>query len=133
MLYKSRRLDIAISKNASFVILDRMIQGMTVSEKLDFFKRTTYEAQAMPHREMVLRKVKGFSGKLPQNRALQVMTNLIFRIYTAKNTGPFNLLMHTAGSGPSTTNSFEPAHPEVGIGASENILLLFKPLSLRNN
>ena len=109
MLDKSRRLDIAISKNASFVFLDLMIQGMTVSEKLEFFKRTIYEAQTVPHREMVLRKVKGFSGKLPQYRALQVMTNLIFRIYTTKNTGPFNLLMHTARSGPSTTNSFEPA------------------------
>ena len=80
MLDESRRLDIAINKNASFVILDRMIQGMTVSEKLEFFKRTIYEAQTVPHREMVLRKVKGFSGKLPQSLALQVMTNLIFRI-----------------------------------------------------
>ena len=61
MLDKSRRLDtvIAISKNASFVILDLMIQGMTVSEKLEFFERTIYEAQSVPHREMVLRKVKG--------------------------------------------------------------------------
>ena len=117
VLYKFWRFDIAISKNASFVILDRMIQGMTVSEKLEFFERTIYEAQSVPHKEMVLRKVKGFSGKLPQSWALQVMTNLIFRIYTARNTGPFNLLMHTARSGPSTTNSFEPAHPEVGIGA----------------
>ena len=122
MLYKSRRLDIAISKNASFVILDRMIQGMTVSEKLKFFMSTVYEAQSVPHKEMVLRKVKGFSGKLPQSRKLQVMTNLIFRTYTAKNTEPFNLLMHTARSGPSTTNSFEPAHPEVGIGAREQNL-----------
>ena len=60
MLDKPRRFDVAISKNASLVILDRMIQGMTVSEKLEFCKRTIYEAQTVPHREMVLRKVKGF-------------------------------------------------------------------------
>ena len=80
MLDKSRGFNMAISKNASLVILDRMIQGMTVCEKLEFVKRTIYEAQTVPHREMVLRKMKGFSGKLPQSRALQVMTNLVLRV-----------------------------------------------------
>ena len=80
MLDKPRRFDVAISKNASLVIFDRMIQGMTVSEKLEFFKRAIYEAQTVPHREMVLRKVKGFSGKLPQSWALQIMANLILRV-----------------------------------------------------
>jgi hypothetical protein len=54
--------------------------------------------------------MKGFTGKLPQDGTLKVMQNLILAIQAAEYTRPCDVFVHTAGSGPSYPNSFEPTH-----------------------
>ena len=69
---------------------------------------------------MVLGKMEGFAGKLPQNGTLKVMQDFILAIETAKNTWPNDLFVHTAGGGPSSPNSFEPTHSDVRVGTKKN-------------
>ena len=90
-----------------------MVQRVTVSKKLKPIKRTVNEAQSVPQREMVLRDVKGFTGKLPENGTLQVMQDLILAIQAAENAWPGDVFVHTASRGPSSPNSFEPTHFDV--------------------
>ena len=70
MLDEARALDGAIVTDARLVIANRVIKGMTICKELEFVTRTVNETQAVSQREMVLRQMKSFTGKLPQNRAL---------------------------------------------------------------
>ena len=69
---------------------------------------------------MVLRKMKGFTGKLPQDGTLKVMQDFILAIEAAEYTRPDDVFVHTASGGPSSPNSFEPTHSDVRAGAMKN-------------
>jgi len=43
---------------------------VAIGKKLDLIMRTVDEARSVPQREMVLRQMKGFSAKLPKDKAL---------------------------------------------------------------
>ena len=132
MLNEARALDVAIVTDARLVIANRVIKRMTICKELEFVTRTVNETKAMSQREMVLRQMKSFTGKLPQNRANEIMTYFIRTVNATKNTGPDNSFMHMTGSGPGTTNSLKPAHSEVGTRAQKNSSKFFKPVKLRN-
>ena len=102
------------------IVSYRVIQCVTICKKLEPLQRTINEAQSVPQREMVLGKMKGFAGKLPQNGTLEIMQNFILAIETAEYTRPNDLFVHTAGGGPSSPNSFEPAHSDVRVGTKKN-------------
>jgi len=47
-----------------------MMKIVTISKKLKLIVRTIDEAQSVHQGEMVLRQMKGFSAKLPKDKAL---------------------------------------------------------------
>ena len=73
MLNDSRALNTSFAIDTLVIIANCMIQSMTMGEKLECVSSTTDEAQSVPQRGMVLRQVKGFSGKLPKDRTLKIM------------------------------------------------------------
>ena len=106
MMNKSRALESTIPTDTLLVVANKVIQGVAIGKKLQLVKRTVNEAQSVPQGEMILRHVEGFSGKLPNDRALKIMTNIIFTIDAPKHIRPKNIFMHTASSGPGTTKPF---------------------------
>ena len=99
------------------IISHRMIKSVTISKKLELVMRTIDETQSVPQRKMVLRQIKGFSGKLPKDRALKIMKDFILAFSSSKDAGPDNFFVHAACRSPSSSNSLEPAHPKEGISA----------------
>ena len=54
-----------------------MIKQMTVTKQLYFVGVNIRETQAMPHSKAGFSNVKGFFGKLPENRAYDIVPILV--------------------------------------------------------
>ena len=77
--------------------------------------------------------IANFRRNLPEQRAHQIMVKGVLLIHTAKDAVPLIGLMHPVRRGPSTTNGFEPAHPNIDLGLEEDVAQAFPPIGWHNN
>ena len=66
-----RALNLSGTVYTILIISHSMIKSVAVSKKLKLVMRTIDETQSVPQRKMVLRRMKGFSGKLPNDKGTE--------------------------------------------------------------
>ena len=80
--------------------------------------------------KMAFSHTESFFGKLPYNRAYQIVTKFILAINTTKNARKNNGFVHTRRGSPASSHGFQPTHSEKNVGTLKYFFNSAKPVGL---
>ena len=100
---------------------------MSQSKTFELFHRWLYKAEALLHKNRFFnRKLRACNP--PEDGASEIVTNLIVG-RTTKNTRSGNVLMHSTGSSPTSSDSLEPTNPQKKFGSNPSFFEQEEPIS----